>query len=186
MVGRLKRSLNKQKQAIGFERFFDKVIGAALDRADRGLDIAVAGDHDHREVGVQGLDHVEQLQPVQAAAAHPDIEDEERRLAGADGRQGGLRILGGAHLIALISENGGHQLANVRLVVHDDHIAGHALTFRSSWAELGAVRAAGKDNITRAPGLMVASVRTRSPPWSSRMRLTIANPRPVPLALVVT
>ena len=56
----LQRPLGDQHQAIGLERLLDVVVGAALDRRDRGLDIAVAGDHDHRQVGIVALDRVEQ------------------------------------------------------------------------------------------------------------------------------
>ena len=73
------RALDHQQQPVGLERLFQEVVGAALDGADRGLDVAVAGDHHHRQVGVERLDQVEQLQPVHAAALHPDVEHQQRR-----------------------------------------------------------------------------------------------------------
>ncbi len=90
--GRLQGALHDQQQAVGLERLLQEVIGAALDGADGGLDVAVAGDHDHRQVGIELLDHVEQLQAVHAAALHPDVQDEQRGLARADAGQGLLGV----------------------------------------------------------------------------------------------
>jgi hypothetical protein len=92
-IGRFQGALDHQQQAIGLERLFQELVGPALDGADGGLDVAVARDHDHRQVGVQGLDHVEQLQPVHAAALHPDVQDQQGGLAGP---QGGQRLVGSA------------------------------------------------------------------------------------------
>ena len=55
-----------QDQPVGLERLFDEVIGAALDRRDRGFDIAVAGDHHDRQVGIVLLDLLQQLQARRA------------------------------------------------------------------------------------------------------------------------
>ena len=87
-VGRLQRALDHQQQPVGLERLLQEVVGAALDGADRRLDVAVAGDHDHRQVGVQLLDQVEQLQPVHAAALHPDVEHQQRRACAPGWRPG--------------------------------------------------------------------------------------------------
>ncbi len=51
---------------------------------------------------VELLDQVEQLQPVDAPALHPDVEDQQRRLARADRRQRGVGVRGGAHRVALV------------------------------------------------------------------------------------
>ena len=47
-LGRLDRALDNQQQPIGFEWLFEEIIGADLDRLDRGFDRAVSADHDHR------------------------------------------------------------------------------------------------------------------------------------------
>src|SRR5271154_221548 len=44
------------EQPIGLERLFQKVVGPALDRADGGFDVAVPGNHHHREIRIQRLD----------------------------------------------------------------------------------------------------------------------------------
>ena len=75
------RAVGDQHQPVGLERLLDEVVGAALDRRDRGLDVAVAGDHHHRHIGVLLLDGVEQLQAVEPAALQPDVEEQQ----GSDG-----------------------------------------------------------------------------------------------------
>ena len=75
------RARRHQDQAIGLERLFNEVIGAALDRRDRRLDVAVAGDHDDRHIRDVLLDRLEQLQPVELAALQPDIEEYQVRPA---------------------------------------------------------------------------------------------------------
>jgi hypothetical protein len=51
-LGGLERALGDQDQPVGLERLLDEVVGAALDGRDGGLDVAVAGDHHHRQVGM--------------------------------------------------------------------------------------------------------------------------------------
>ena len=41
--------VDDQQQPVGLERLLDEVVGADLDRLDRGLDRAVAADHDDRD-----------------------------------------------------------------------------------------------------------------------------------------
>ena len=73
----LQRAFGDEQQPVGLERLFDEVVGAALDRRHRGLDIAVAGDHHDRQLGMVLLERVEQLQAVEAAALQPDVEEDE-------------------------------------------------------------------------------------------------------------
>ena len=40
------------QQPVGLERLLDEVVGTLLDRGDRGLDRAVAAEHDHRHLGM--------------------------------------------------------------------------------------------------------------------------------------
>ena len=83
----LQGALSHQHQPVGLERLFDEVVGALLDRRHRGLDVAVAGDHHHRQIRMLLLDRVEQLQPVEAAALQPDVEEHQARAPRRDRRQ---------------------------------------------------------------------------------------------------
>jgi hypothetical protein len=68
-----------QDQAVGLEGLFDEIIGAALDRRDRGFDVAMARDHHHRQVRMILFHRLEQLQPVELGALQPDIEKHQVR-----------------------------------------------------------------------------------------------------------
>ena len=122
---RLQRALDDEDQPVGLERLLDEVVGAELDRGDRGFDVAVAGDHHHRHVAVLLLDHFQQLQAVEPRALHPDVEQHQMRPARLDRRQRLVGIARKAASMALVRENAGDELADVVLVVDDQDIGGH-------------------------------------------------------------
>ena len=64
----LERALGDEQQPVGLERLFDEVVGTALDRRNRGLDVAVSGNHHDRQLGVFLLERIEELQAVEAAS----------------------------------------------------------------------------------------------------------------------
>ena len=74
-------ALGHQHQPVGLERFFDEIIGAVFDGSDRGFDVAMAGDHHQRHLGMFLLDGIEQLQAVELAALQPNVEENQVRLA---------------------------------------------------------------------------------------------------------
>ena len=81
-------------QPLAVERLGDEVVDPVLHRRDRELDVGVAGDEQHRQVGVDRLDPLEELQPVHPR--HADVGDDrplevlvdrgERRLGAVEGR----------------------------------------------------------------------------------------------------
>ncbi len=77
------------EQAFGGEGFFDEVVGAAAHRRHRHVDVAVAGDDDHRQLGVERGGVGQQLQAGAAGQAHVGDDD-----AGEVGAQQGQRLLG--------------------------------------------------------------------------------------------
>ena len=121
-LGGLERPLGDQHQPVGLERLLDVVVGAALDRRDGGLDVAVAGDHDHRQIGVLALDRVEERQPVHAAPLQPDVEEDERRPPLGDLGERRIGIGGRAGAVALVREDAGDELPDVGFVVDDEDI----------------------------------------------------------------
>ena len=122
---RLDRALDDQQQPVGFERLLDKIIGADLDRLDRGLDRAVAADHHHRHRRHLGAQQPQDLDPVELAALQPDVEDDQGRLPGVDRRQrlGAVRRL--ARGVALVLEHARDQHADVGFVVDDQNVMRH-------------------------------------------------------------
>ena len=127
-VAGLQRSLDAEQQPVRLEGLFEELVGAALDRTYSGFDVAVTRDHDHRNVGVEFLDKVKQFQTVHPATLHPDVEDQQSRLARLYGRQCAFGVVRGAHRIAFVRQDAGHQLANVRLVVDHKNVGRHHIT----------------------------------------------------------
>ena len=66
-----------QHQAVGFEGFFDKVVGAAFDGGNSRLAIAVTRDQHDRQLGMLLLEAIEQLKTVEPAALQPNVEENE-------------------------------------------------------------------------------------------------------------
>jgi hypothetical protein len=99
------------------------VVGAALDRGDSCLDVAMAGNHHHRHAGMNGLDLVKQRQSVELAALQPDIEKYEPRRPIGDRRKCGIAVMGGACFIALVLENARDNFTNVLFVIDDQNIS---------------------------------------------------------------
>ena len=124
-LGGLQRAQRHQQQPVGLERLLDVVVGAALDGGDGGLDVAVARDDDHRQVGVGLLDDVEHLQAVEAAALQPDIEDDELRAALLDGLEGLIGIARQTRAVTVVLQEAGDHLADVGLVVDDQDVRCH-------------------------------------------------------------
>ena len=85
--------LEQPLQLVGIERLGQVVLGAGLDRLDRGVDGALRGQQDHLDVVDLRLQRLQQLD-----AAHPrhhQVGDDDRRAEGGDllerlGAVGGL------------------------------------------------------------------------------------------------
>jgi hypothetical protein len=69
------RLVDQEQELLDLERLGDVVVGAELDRLDRGLDRAERGDHDDvRRVG-QGADVADQIEAVEVG--HPQVGDHQ-------------------------------------------------------------------------------------------------------------
>ena len=120
------RAVGDEQQPIGLERLLDEIVSAVLDGGDRGLDIAVPGNHDDRQFRMQLLDGAQKLQAVEAAALQPDVEKHEVRAPGLDRGERGIAVTCRSRGKSLILENARDQFANVGLVVDDQYIGCHA------------------------------------------------------------
>jgi hypothetical protein len=118
---RLQRALDGQQQLGHGQRLFQEVVGAEAGRLDRGLDVAVAGHHDHR--AGQALVLVPLLEQADAVEiGHPDVEQHQVRAALAQRVSRRLAVLGAADGVALVLEDVLHRLSDVGLVVHDEDV----------------------------------------------------------------
>ena len=67
--------LDRNSQALGRDRLDHEIVGAGAHRLDDGLDRALRGLHDHRQVAANALHLFEKFEPVHAG--HHEIEDDQ-------------------------------------------------------------------------------------------------------------
>ena len=106
--------------AIG--RLLQEVERTALERLDRGLDAAVAADHDDHDVWILGTQPVQNVETVHGR--HLDVEEDEVGGLFGIGRQRGRPVLGVPHLIPLVLQHLAERLADPGLVVDDEDARG--------------------------------------------------------------
>jgi hypothetical protein len=116
-----------QQQAVGFERFLDKVVGAAFDGGDSRLVIAVTGDHHDRQFGMQLLGAIEQLKTIQPAALQPNVEENQIGPARNDSGQRFVAVARRARSVPLVLQDARDQFANVGFVVNDQDVGCHGI-----------------------------------------------------------
>ena len=187
---RFGRPGDQVQELLRLERLFDEVHRAATDRRNGGVDIAVAGEYQHRQVGLARLDCIEHLQSVARRSVQPDIQQDEARPARVHHGKRRFAIAGGAAFVALVAQNARNQVANVAFVVDDQNIECHSVCSQKchSPPSPGSRRSAGwtaKRSRARVPPSS-EEPKARSPPCSSTIFFTMARPRPVPFSRVVT
>jgi hypothetical protein len=125
-------------QLAGAERLDHVVVGAQLQADDPVRLVALGGQHDDRGRGL-GADLAAHLQAVHAR--QHQIQHDQVRNAGAEGRQRGRAVGGRLDAVALPFQVVLDDLADGRLVVDDqDPFPGHAPSFPcdggTSWVNL--------------------------------------------------
>ena len=191
----LGRAVDEVDQPLGLERLFDEVDRALADRGDRGVEIAVARDHQHRQRRIAALDLLEQLNPVEPRALQPHVEQDHRRAPLLDRFERRIAVGRGADRIAFVLEHAADELADVGFIVDDQNFKRH-----QSSSSLAASSSVGAHPRCSPPKLdsraMSKAIRTWVPPparsrkaispiCSSTIFLTIARPSPVPRTRVV-
>ena len=117
--------LSFEDQPVRLERLFDEIICAPTDGRHHGFDVAVTGNHHHWQVGMQGLDFIEQGQAVEPRALQPDVEEDEARRAVSDRGQRAVRVVRRAGFVAFVAQDTRHQFTDVFFVVDDQNIRRH-------------------------------------------------------------
>jgi hypothetical protein len=119
------RARDEVQQVPGLERLFDEVHRPFSDCRDRGIEIAVAGDHQHRQAGVVALDLLEELDAVEARSLEPDVEEYQGWPPVLDRFQRRVTVAGGSDRITLVLEHSADEVANIFLVVDHQHLKRH-------------------------------------------------------------
>jgi hypothetical protein len=98
-----------------------------LDGSDSGLDVAMAGNHNDRHLGVLLLDSIEQLQTIEFAALQPDIEKHQIWSPRRDRAQRIIAAARGTRTVTLILQDARDKIADIRLIIDYQNFSGHVL-----------------------------------------------------------
>ncbi len=110
--------LTSLRRSLDLDRLGDEVEGAELERAHRGLDVAVGGDHGHRYGRRVALHPLHQLETVAVGQAHvreAQVVADLQQLRRASARSA---VVSGR--VSMPFEGHGQQLADIGLVVDDE------------------------------------------------------------------
>ena len=107
------------------ERLGQEVEGAELERAHRGLDVAVRRDHGHGHAGPVLLDPLHDVEAIAVGQAH--VGEHEVETPGAEAADRGSVVARSLDFDLHATQRQRQQLANVRFVV-DDQRAGRRLS----------------------------------------------------------
>ena len=111
----LERRGDQLAQRRHIERLGDEIEGAELERAHRGFDVAVRGDHRDRRLRLVRLDPLDDVQAV--AVRQPHVGEAQVEGAAAQLARGGADGVGRGHVEIHSLERDAEQLADVWLVV---------------------------------------------------------------------
>ncbi len=114
------RAAHRVEQRLAGKGFFEEVVGAGAHRLHRELHVAMAGDQQHRQVGIAALQVGQQLQAVDAR--HADIADHHAVPVGRQTCLEGARVLQAGNLEPGEIERLAQRLAQVRIVVDQHHL----------------------------------------------------------------
>src|SRR5947208_12720324 len=101
------------------------LLPLGLDRRDRGLDVAVAGDHHDREIGVVLLDLLQELQAVELGALQPDVEEHQMRPAVGYLGERRIAVARGPGHEALVFEDARNEIPNIGLIIDNQNFTCH-------------------------------------------------------------
>jgi hypothetical protein len=114
----LERRLDQLAQCRDVERLGDEIERAELERAHRGFDVAVRGDHRDRRMRFVGLDPLHDVQAI--AVRQPHVGEAQVEGAAAQLARGRADGVGSGHFEIHALERDAEQLADVRLVVDNE------------------------------------------------------------------
>ena len=117
----LEAALERRQQILGVEGLREIIIGARLQRLDRGLDRRIGRHHDGDEIG-RAL--AQKAQEIDATLeAEPHIDERDREVAAGDGGKRRRRVGRGGSVITLHAQQADEALGEIRIVVDDEDAA---------------------------------------------------------------
>src|SRR5450759_3771894 len=115
------RVLHQVCDLVWVQWFGHVVIGAVLQRSDRGLDRGIAGHNDHDELGIDFVHAALQLDPI--GAVHFDIHQGRIPALFRQPRKCVARVFYRTYLVAFFAEPFAQRVAHAQFVVHDQQFS---------------------------------------------------------------
>ena len=110
------------------ERLLDEIEGAELDRADCGLDVAVARDQHHLRINLSFAQPRERRQAIHPR--QPDVQDDQIDRTASDSLETRLTARHSLNGVAFITQHAAQRAAHARFVIHDEdcwlHVRGRS------------------------------------------------------------
>ena len=107
-----------QDRLLERQRLLDEVVGAELDGAHRGLDVAVAGDHHDRGIHAPLAQALQRRQAVHAR--QPDVEHDDVVGRARHPVEAGFAAVDRVDRIALVAQHAAQRAAHAGFVVDDE------------------------------------------------------------------
>ena len=121
MLLRRSRARTRAKQLVERERLHEIVVGAGVETGDAVGDLVAGGQHQHRRVIAPVAQDPADRQPVGPGHEHVEHDGVGRELV--DPQQRVVAVDRGVHVVALEPQRALDRLADVRVVLDDEHAA---------------------------------------------------------------
>ncbi len=119
---------DRDQQPVAVDRLLHEVVGALPHRRDRGLDVAMARDHDDRHADVRGAEPLQHLEPVETR--HLDVQQHDVGSMPLGLSQAVGAVCGLEDLVAVILQVQADGVTDGRIVV-DDEDGLHGVSLRA-------------------------------------------------------
>ena len=156
----------------------DEVDRTGLDRGDRVVDRAVAGEDDDRHVGEPGAKRAADLDAAAPARAEVEVEHGEVGVIAAEPRDGVLAVVEADHARAAGAEHVAEQAADLGLIVDADDGADGDAALRAARRGIARSGAGGGLGHGRPRSAVVHSGSCCRPVLSVGRVIVIVVPRP--------
>jgi hypothetical protein len=120
----LDRALHGDRERVDLHRLGDEVVGAGADRRDRGVEAALAGEHEWEQVGVALAQLDAQVDP--GHPGHLDVGDHDVCRIGSQALQTLLGRIDGIHIVAALAQAIAQQHRGVVIVIDDQDGSVHS------------------------------------------------------------
>src|ERR1700722_17516220 len=122
----IERALHGVQQLLALKRLEEVVVGSATHGVNGYADIVNGGDHDDRQIGLKGVDALEESDAVDVV--HHDVSEHKIKGVQLQSVESVAAVGGLLDCVSLALKSGGDHGADGGLVVDDENARGFART----------------------------------------------------------